>query len=192
MFQEDRRLRVVGQAGSVAEAVRLYPSLRPDITLLDIRLPDGDGLSALDSIKAIDPEARVLILTADTFDADIALAEKSGASGYLSKTAARPDILAAIHQAFKHGKCTPFACCRQPTPPSTAPLLTERELDVLRHMRRGLSNADIGKVLDISEQTVKTHVASLLKRLHAASRAEAVGIGYEVGLLHAPRRREGP
>jgi len=186
MFEADG-IKVVGQATSATEAIRLHGDIRPDVTLLDTHLPDADGFATLNAIRSSDLSARVLMLSADTAEPKIALAQKAGASGYLTKAAKKEAMVLAIRQAFQTGKCTPFAPCLQQNISETPKLaLTERELDVLSHMRRGLSNADIGKVLDISEQTVKSHVASVLKRLHAASRAEAVAIGYEMGLFRSP------
>lgn len=185
MFVADG-IKVVGQANSAVEAIRLHGDIRPDVTLLDTRLPDADGFATLNAIRSSDPAARILMLSADFSQPNIALAQKVGACGYLTKAASREDMTLAIRQAVQTGKCTPFAPCQQHNIPETPKLaLTERELDVLSHMRRGLSNSDIGKVLDISEQTVKSHVASVLKRLHAASRAEAVAIGYEMGLFRS-------
>lgn len=188
MFEADGRFQIVGSAANAPEAVRLHRTLRPDITLMDIRLPGADGLHALGTIRAADPAARVIILASDGFESDVHFARSAGACGYLTKTVGRQQLLASIIEAVETGRCAPFSAAEgsRAGAPRPSPL-TERELEVLHHMRRGLSNADIAKALDISEQTVKSHVASVLHSLGAASRAEAVALGFDLGLLRADR-----
>lgn len=188
IFHSENQFQIVGEARNGREAIRLYDSLRPDIALMDIRLPSADGLEALHAIRKSDPSARVIILAADSFESDIYFARQAGACGYLTKDIARQQLLAEIRQAIKTGFCSPFddrsaGAARAPTEHP----LTDREQEVLAHMRRGLSNVDIAKALTISEQTVKSHVAAILHSLGAASRAEAVAIGFEIGLLRTGR-----
>ncbi|MCC6355210.1 MAG: response regulator transcription factor [Verrucomicrobiae bacterium] len=188
MFDSDPRFEIVGQASNAYEAVPLQRSLKPHVTLIDIRMPGGDGLQALEFIRAADPGARVVFLATDAFESDVHFARAGGACGFLTKNITRSQLLAEVLAAFETGRCSPFSSAggaMAPTP-RTSPLTT-RELEVLNGMRRGLSNADIAKALGISDQTVKTHVASILHSLGAASRAEAVAIGFDIGLLRTDK-----
>lgn len=187
MFESDPRFQIVGQASNGKEAVRLHGSLRPDITLMDIRLPGADGLQTLETIRAADNNARVIILATDGFESDIHFARGTGACGYLTKNIGRQQLLSEILAAFETGFCSPFATEEPRAHAQRSSPLTSRELDVLHHMRRGYSNADIAKALGISEQTVKSHVTSILQSLGAASRAEAVALGFDLGLLRTEK-----
>ncbi|MGV9880385.1 response regulator [Streptomyces sp. NPDC003006] len=196
-------IEVVGEAGTGAEAVRLARDVRPDVVVMDIRMPGMDGIEATRLIKADAEGARVLVLT--TFDDDeyVYGALRAGASGFLVKDMALDDILAAIRVvAAGDGLIAPsvtrrliaeFAARPEPTPPilPSPPRppdgVTDREREVLILVGRGLSNSEIAAELFITVATVKAHVARLFTKLDARDRVQLVIIAYEMGLA-APRR----
>ncbi|WP_442914756.1 response regulator [Kribbella sp. CCNWLY201] len=186
-------LEVVGQAGDGAEAVVLAAELRPDVILMDVRMPVLDGLAATRRILAAGaPEPRVIMLT--TFDLDdyVYAALRAGASGFLLKHST-PDELAAAVRVVAAGDAllAPSVTRRlvedfarvQPTVPITPVHLTPRETDVLRQVARGLSNRQIAAELVLAEQTVKTHVSNILTKLDLRDRAQAVVYAYEAGVV---------
>jgi DNA-binding NarL/FixJ family response regulator len=191
-------LDVVGEAGTGAEAVRLVRELRPDVVLMDIRMPGTDGIEATRAITAGAGTASVLILT--TFDDDeyVYAALRAGASGFLVKYMALEDILAAIRvvaagdaliaPSVTRRLIQEFAGRPEPAPQRpTVNQITEREREVLGLIGRGMSNAEIATRLTISMATVKAHVARLLTKLDARDRVHLVIIAYEIGLV-TPRR----
>ncbi|MGZ4708964.1 MAG: response regulator [Acidimicrobiales bacterium] len=191
-------LEVVGQAGDGLEALTVVETTRPDLVLMDIRMPNLDGVEAtrrLTGPNATHP-TRVLILT--TFDLDdyVFTALRAGASGFLLKDTPPDELIRAVRVvaggdalidpgvtrrlieefALLAGEATPTE------PPPSLDALTDRELEVLRAMARGLSNAEIADELFVSETTVKTHVGRVLMKLHLRDRVQAVVLAYEVGL----------
>lgn len=179
----EKDLEVVAEAEDGAEAVDRYRATQPDVTLLDVRMPGLDGIEALGRIRTEWPEARVLMLTTSELDEDVQRAMELGACGYLLKSVHRSELVRAIREIHAGGRCIPEALARRLAELSQRRQLTNRELEVLAGMRRGLSNRDIGLALDITEHTVKAHVKAILQKLEAADRAEAVGRGFEQGLL---------
>jgi DNA-binding NarL/FixJ family response regulator len=191
-------LAVAGEAGTGAEAVRLARDLRPDVVVMDIRMPGMDGIEATRLITADHGPARVIVLT--TFDDDdyVYAALRAGASGFLVKDMALDDILAAIRVvAAGDALIAPSVTRRliaqfagQPAPPPPRPQIegiTERELQVLTLVGRGLSNAEIAGTLFISAATAKAHVARLLAKLGARDRVQLVIAAYQAGLVSPPR-----
>ena len=180
-------IEIVAEAEDGAEAVERFRACRPDVTLLDVRMPGVDGLEALRRLHVEWPEARVLMLTTSELDDDLRRAMDLGAQGYLLKTVPRAELARAIREAHAGRLYIPEAMARRLSELSQRRQLTARELEVLDSMRRGLTNRDIGNALDISEHTVKAHVKAILQKLEAADRAEAVGRGFEQGLLRVDR-----
>ncbi|MFF1698594.1 response regulator [Streptomyces sp. NPDC058257] len=192
-------IEVVGEAGTGAEAVRLARDVRPDVVVMDIRMPGMDGIEATRLITAEAGTTRVLVLT--TFDDDdyVYGALRAGASGFLVKDMALEDILAAIHVvAAGDGLIAPsvtrrlieeFAARPDPAPRArrTVEGITDRECEVLTLVGRGLSNAEIAAELFITVATVKAHVARLFTKLDSRDRVQLVIIAYEVGLVTPPR-----
>ncbi|MGW4774916.1 response regulator [Nocardia sp. NPDC004278] len=189
-------LTVVGEAGTGGEAVRLTRELRPDVVLMDIRMPVMDGLEAMQHIAADSADGpHVLIVT--TFDQDehVFRALRSGAGGFILKDSPPEQLLHAIRVvAGGDALLTPSITRRMisvfarqpaaPAPPSTAlTALTDREREVLEHIAAGRSNAEIGAALYISVATVKTHVGRLLTKLRARDRAQLVVFAYESGVV---------
>ncbi|HYK33880.1 MAG TPA: response regulator transcription factor [Streptosporangiaceae bacterium] len=195
MIIADTDIEVVGEADTGTQAVKLARDLRPDVVVMDIRMPGMDGIEATGMITAGDSPSRVVILT--TFDDDeyVFAALRAGASGFLVKDMALDDILAAIRivasgdaliaptvtrrliERFVHGQ---QARTRQQQG------ITDREYEVLGLVGRGLSNAEIAQALHISAATAKTHVAHLLAKTGARDRAQLIINAYELGLLPRP------
>ncbi len=181
-------LTVVGEAGTGAEAVELASSLRPDIVLMDIRMPQMDGIEATRLMDG----PRVLVLTTFDLDEYVFGALRAGASGFLVKDTPPAELLAAIRVvATGESLLSPSVTrrlisefVRQPSSPALKGLevLTEREKEVLLLIARGLSNAEIMAALHVSPGTVKTHIGNLLSKLHARDRAQLVIAAYESGL----------
>jgi DNA-binding NarL/FixJ family response regulator len=188
-------ITVVGEAGDGAEAVKLNRELRPDVVLMDVRMPNIDGIEAARRIIASSP-ARVLILT--TFDADeyVYGALHSGASGFMLKDAPPDQLVAAVRAAAAGNALidasitkrfiAEFTRAVRPASATPAELssLTGRELDVLRLLTEGLSNAEIADRLIVEETTVKTHVSRVLMKLGLRDRVQAVILAYETGFVH--------
>jgi DNA-binding NarL/FixJ family response regulator len=187
---EERDFEVVGEAGNGAEALALVPRLRPDVVLMDLRMPVMDGAEATARMTAAPDPPQVLVLTTYDTDADIVRAVEAGARGYLLKDAPTGVLADAIRKAARGQTvlAPPVAArladrLRAPARPD----LTRRELDVLRLVARGLSNADIGKELFIGEATVKTHLIRAFAKLGVTDRTAAVTAAYADGLIDLPR-----
>ena len=183
---------VVGEAANGAEAVTRARALRPDVVLMDLRMPDVDGVTAIKRLAELGVEARVLVLTTYDTDADVVPAIEAGATGYLLKDSPRGDLLRAV-RAAAHGEAvlSPSVATRllgqvrgQGRGQGRAPEpLSARELDVLALIARGCSNRDAAVRLFISEATVKTHLLHIYAKLGVNDRAAAVAVGFERGLL---------
>ncbi|WP_336500406.1 response regulator transcription factor [Microbacterium paraoxydans] len=184
----DRRddAEVVGEAASGEEAVVLARHLRPDVVLCDLRLGAGmDGVQTTAALRALDPAPAVLILTTFDRDAQILGAIEAGAAGYLLKDIDPEDIVRAVRQAASGGQALTPELTARVGRALRAPRvqLTGRELDVLRLLDTGASNREIAKALFVTEATVKTHLVHVFEKLGADSRAKAVAIARETGLL---------
>ncbi len=189
MLDGEPDIRVVGEAGRAVEALASVRALRPDVVLMDLRMPDGDGVDATARILAETPAPRVLVLTTYETDADILRAVEAGAIGYLLKDASRADLLAAIRSAARGETVLAPAVAtrllhRVRAPGATA--LSPRELEVLHLVGRGLSNVDIGRELYISEATVKTHLLRTFAKLGVSDRTAAVTRAIAAGLIDPP------
>ena len=179
---------IVGLAASGAQAVALAGELRPDVIVLDLELPELDGVAALRAIRARDPAARALIFTAFDTDERILAAVQAGAQGYLLKGAPRDELFQAIRVINAGGSLLqPVVAARLLRQVSAAPSpterLTERELAVLRLLARGRQNKEIAGELAISERTVKFHVSAILAKLEVGNRTEAVARAAQLGLV---------
>jgi DNA-binding NarL/FixJ family response regulator len=187
-------LEVVGEAGDGKQALAEARRLDPDVVLMDVRMPELDGIEATARLAATGSKARVLMLTTFDLDEYVYLALKAGASGFLLKDATREQLVAAVRTvAAGEALLAPGITrrliedfCRGPEPgsvPADAATLSERELDVLRLLARGLSNTEIGSALYVSEATVKSHVARILQKLDLRDRAQVIVYAYESGLI---------
>jgi len=186
MINAEDDLIVVGEAGSGAEAVALAESLRPDVILMDLRMPDVDGVTATERILAASPSIRIVVVTTYESDADILRAVEAGAAGYLLKDASRVELADAVRDAAR-GKTVlaPSVAdrlvrfVRQPASVS----LSSREVEVLGLVAKGTTNAEIGRALHISEATVKTHLLRAFNKLDVSDRTAAVTTAMALGLL---------
>ena len=188
-------IEVVAEAANGLEAVEKAARFAPTVVLMDIRMPELDGLEATRRLLAADPAARVLILTTFDLDEYVYEALRAGASGFVLKDDPPEQLIAAIRTvaggeallspAITKRVIREFTRISHPAPPPALTELTERELEVFRLVARGLSNAEIGRELYISETTVKTHVTHLLQKLGLRDRVQAVVLAYETGLFPA-------
>ncbi len=181
-------LEVVGEAGDGARACELARTLGPDVVLMDLRMPAMDGAAATECILREDPDVHVVVLTTYETDADILRAVEAGATGYLLKDTPRDDLVAAV-RAVAGGETVlaPSVARRLVQGVRHAnERLTSRELEVLRGVARGGTNAQIGAELFIGEATVKTHLLRIFAKLGVDDRTRAVTVALERGLLTAP------
>ena len=181
---------VVGEATDGAEAVRAAAELRPDVILMDIVMPTMDGIEAVRRIIAAQPGSRILVLTSFATDDQIFPALRAGALGYLLKDTGPEDLVQAIRQVHRGESSLHPTIARKvlqelsrpPQRPPTPDPLTEREVEVLRLVAQGRSNQEIARMLVVSEATVRTHVSSILSKLHLASRTQAALYALREGL----------
>jgi DNA-binding NarL/FixJ family response regulator len=188
-------IEVVAEASNGLEAVEKAARFRPTVVLMDIRMPELDGLEATRRILAADDTARILILTTFDLDEYVYEALRAGASGFVLKDDPPEQLLAAIRivaggDALLSPTITKrvikqFTRIPRLAPPKELDELTERELQVFRLIARGRSNAEIGRELYISETTVKTHITHILQKLNLRDRVQAVVLAYETGVLEA-------
>jgi DNA-binding NarL/FixJ family response regulator len=191
-------IEVVAEASNGLEAVDKAARFHPGVILMDIRMPDLDGLQATRRILAADNAARILILTTFDLDEYVYEALRAGASGFVLKDDSPEQLIAAIRTvAGGDALLSPtitkrviqkFARMPRPAPPKELDDLSERERDVFRLMARGLSNGEIGQELYISETTVKTHVTHILQKLNLRDRVQAVVLAYQTGIFEAETR----
>ncbi|MFC5997221.1 response regulator [Quadrisphaera sp. GCM10027208] len=172
--------RVVG-ASSGEEVLERWPAERPAVVLMDVRMPGIGGVEATRRLVSRHPEATVVVLTVAEDAEGVAQAVAAGARGYVVKDADREELTAAVLQAVDASR--PAVRGRRRLEPEQAPRLTDRELQVLTGMSRGRSNAEIGRDLYLSEDTVKTHARRLFRKLGAADRAQAVAVGFRWGMV---------
>jgi DNA-binding NarL/FixJ family response regulator len=184
-------VQVVGEAANGNEAIEQAMKLRPDVVLLDIRMPDTDGLEALERILDRSPRTKVVMFTGHENPTYVARAVALGAAGFLTKSATKDEIVNAINRAHTGlppeadsimGRVRNTMARRRPTYDEDIPL-TNREVQVLRHVALGLSNREIGRSLDISIETVKEHVQNILRKLEAGDRTEAAVWAVKKGLV---------
>jgi len=193
-------IEVVGEAGNGLEAVRAIPACQPDVILMDLVMPEMDGIEAIQRIVARQPAARILVLTSFATDDKVLPAIKAGALGYLLKDSEPRDVVEAIRQVHRGEPSLHPRIARKlmqelaesPDQPPTADPLTEREMEVLRLVAQGKSNRDIAGELTITEGTVRVHVSSILGKLHLASRTQATLYALREGLVSLDNGSELP
>jgi DNA-binding NarL/FixJ family response regulator len=174
---------LVTQASDGREAVRLFGQHLPDVTLMDLRLPDMSGIDALIAIRSEYPDARVIMLTTFEGDVEIQRALKAGARGYMLKSAPPNELVETIRQVHKGKKQIPQQIAAHLAEHFSDETLTEREVDVLRHVSGGNRNRDIAERLFISEETVKVHIKHIMEKLGASDRTQAVAIAVRRGII---------
>jgi DNA-binding NarL/FixJ family response regulator len=191
MLSTEPGLEVVGEAGSGPQAEALSASLRPDIVLMDLRMPDGGGVESIVRMTAAGLPCRVIVLTTYETDADILRAVEAGAAGYLLKDLTRAELTGAVRAAARgETVLAPSVAARlvdQLRSRPEQPHLSERETAVLRLVAEGCTNAEIGRRLFIGESTVKTHLLRVFGKLGVADRTAAVTSAMRHGLLDPPQ-----
>jgi len=176
-------MEVVAEAANGREAVELWQKYRPDVTLLDLRMPILDGVGAICDIRRQQTSARIIVLTTFDSDNEIARAIKAGAKGYLLKDARREELLDCIRKVNAGQTCVPPALAAKLAESMSSEPLTGRELDVLNLLADGKSNKEIGSQLFITETTVKSHLRSIFSKLNVLSRTEAITTATRRGLV---------
>ncbi len=188
-------LEVVGEAANGREAVHLVTELQPDVVLMDVRMPEMDGLQAIRAIVASGSESRIIVLTTYDVDDSVFAALRAGASGFMLKDVRPGDLVEAIRVVARGDALLAPSVTRrlldrfvdslpgdEPAPPAVSEL-TEREVEVLRLVALALSNSEIAAQLVLSEATVKTHVSAILRKLGLRDRVQAVVFAYDAGLV---------
>ena len=175
---------LVGEASTGAEAIQQFRQHLPDVTLLDLRLPDMSGIDVLIALRSEFPEARIVMLTTFEGDVEVQRALQAGARGYLLKNMPPVELLDVIRQVHGGKKRIPPEIASQLLEHLSDEGLTEREVEVLREVADGNRNREIAERLFISEETVKVHIKHIMEKLGAADRTQAVAIGVRRGIIH--------
>ncbi|MGH9841578.1 MAG: response regulator [Blastocatellia bacterium] len=176
-------MQLVAEASTGCEAIQKYREHQPDVTLMDLRLPDMSGIDALIAIRADFPEARIIVLTTFEGDVEIQRSLEAGARGYLLKSMPPKELLEAIRQVHAGKKRIPPELAAHLAEHLGDESLTEREIEVLRHVAGGNRNRDIAEQLFISEETVKVHIKHIMEKLGATDRTQAVAIAVRRGII---------
>lgn len=184
LVETEPDLQVVGEAADGAQVVELYQQLKPDLVLMDLRMPLSDGIAATQQIRGEFPDARILMLTTFDGDDDIHRALSAGACGYVLKNSTRESLIPALRAVAAGQRWISPEVASRLAARKMFEELTPREVDVLRQLAKGLANKEIGDVLNISEHTVKGHLKSILGKLQVADRTEAVTAALQRGIIH--------
>lgn len=176
-------MQLVASASSGNEGIHKFRELKPDITLMDLRLPDLSGIEVMIAIRAEFSNARIIVLTTFEGDVEIHRALEAGARGYLLKSMPPPQMLETIRQVHAGKKRVPPEVAAQLAEHLSDEALSDREIDVLRHVANGNRNRDIGEQLFISEETVKVHLKHIMQKLGASDRTQAVAIAVRRGII---------
>jgi DNA-binding NarL/FixJ family response regulator len=174
---------LVGEAVNGREAIETFRTTHPDVTLMDLQMPEMNGVAAISAIRADFPAARIIVLTTYKGDAQALRALKAGASGYLLKSALRKEMMDAIRAVFAGRSSIPPEIAMQIAEHVAADALSEREVEVLRCVARGAANKEVAIRLQISEETVKVHMKHILEKLAATDRTHAVTIALSRGII---------
>jgi DNA-binding NarL/FixJ family response regulator len=174
---------LAAEAATGCEAIQKYQQHQPDVTLMDLRMPDMSGIDALIAIRTKFPEARIIMLTTFEGDVEVQRALEAGARGYLLKSMPPKELIEAIRQVYVGKKRIPPELAAQLAEHLGDESLTEREVEVLRHVAGGNRNRDIAEQLFISEETVKVHIKHIMEKLGASDRTQAVAIAVRRGII---------
>jgi two-component system NarL family response regulator len=184
IIKQEQDMDVVAEAGDGQQAVDLWKTHRPDVTLMDLRMPGLDGVDAIYAVRACDPNARIVVLTTFDGDEDIYRGMRAGAKSYLLKDVRREELFQCIREVHAGRTFVPPAIAAKLAERLPAEELTPREREVLRLLAEGKPNKLIGAALSISEVTVKSHVQAVFRKLNVLSRTEAIAVANRKGLLH--------
>ena len=177
-------VQLVAEGANGREAVALFEKHRPDVTLMDLRMPEMDGIAAVQQIRRIAPDARIIALTSYDGDQDIQRALQAGVRGYLLKEMVHTEVLKAIRAVHAGQKLMPAEVVEKLAEHYPSSKLTSRETEVLGFVAKGVSNKEIAEKLGTADGTVKIHVQNILAKLGAADRTHAVTIAVQRGILH--------
>ena len=183
MIDSEPDMKVVVQATDGAQAIEAYAKHRPDVALMDLRMPIKSGTQVIEAIRREFPDARILVLTAYNGDEDIHKALAAGARGYLLKSSTGDDLIPAIRAVAVGGNWIPRDVASRLAVRRDYETLTAREIEVLREIAKGRANKEIAGRLAISENTVKDHLKNILSKLHVAARTEAVTAAVQRGII---------
>ncbi len=177
-------MELVAEAGNGREAVEMFRELRPDVVLMDLRMPQQDGIEATRAIRADDPEARIIALTSYDGDQDIYRALEAGVRGYILKEMVHTEVVRAIRTVVAGKRLMPPEVAERLSEYFPQVALTPREVEVLSCVARGLANKEIAHKLGTANGTIKMHVQNILEKLGASDRTHAVTLAIERGILH--------
>jgi DNA-binding NarL/FixJ family response regulator len=177
-------MQLVGEAGNGREAVDLFRQHHPDVVLMDLRMPDMDGVQATQAIRKDFPDARIIALTSYDGDQDIYRALEAGVRGYMLKEMVHTDVLRAIRTVHSGKRLMPQEVAERLSEYFPQVALTPREVEVLGHVARGLANKEIADLLGTASGTIKMHIQNILEKLGASDRTHAVTIAIQRGILH--------
>jgi DNA-binding NarL/FixJ family response regulator len=177
-------MKVVAEARDGSEAVSQFLRHRPDVTLMDLRMPGKDGVEAIKAIRDKDPQARIIVLTIYGGDEDVFRAVQAGAKGYVLKDASREELLGSIRAVHEGNVWLAPVAATKLAVRVAAPTFTPRELEILRWMATGRSNKEIASALNVADGTVRIHVSRILRKLGTTSRTEAVKEALRRGIVH--------
>ena len=184
MIANESDMTVVAEAGDGNEAAALYEAQKPDVVLMDLRMPKADGIAAIRMILKADPEARIIALTSYEGDADIYRALDAGACGYLIKDMLGTQVVNAVRTAAAGKRVIPPEVASRLAEFTPRLDLTPREVEVLRLTAKGLGNRDIARVIGRTEETVKVHLKHVMAKLDVTGRTEAVTLAIQRGIIH--------
>jgi DNA-binding NarL/FixJ family response regulator len=183
MLGSQKGIKVVGMVASGGEALTSLPKVRPDVVLMDLRMPEMDGVDAIVALRAAEPNVKILVLTNYQMDEDVFNALQAGALGYLVKSAPQEEVIHAIRTVNQGRLCIPPVIAAKLAERISHSSLSPREVEVLQFVAKGLTNKEIGSILFISDKTARNHVISLMAKLEAKDRTEAVTIAIRKGLI---------
>jgi two-component system NarL family response regulator len=183
MLGSQKGIKVVGMVASGGEALTSLPKVHPDVVLMDLRMPEMDGVDAIVALRAAEPNVKILVLTNYQMDEDVFNALQAGALGYLVKSAPQEDVISAIRTVNQGKLCIPPVIAAKLAERISHSSLSPREVEVLQFVAKGLTNKEIGSILFISDKTARNHVISLMAKLEAKDRTEAVTIAIRKGLI---------
>ncbi len=184
IIQIQTDIEVVGEADNGARAIELFRELNPDVTLMDLQMPVVDGLGAIKAIRKDFPDARIIVLTTYKGDAQALMALKAGASGYLLKSVLRKELLEAIRAVHAGRRYLPPEVAQAIALHAVYEPLSEREIEVLRHVGIGQANKDIARTLGVTEETVKAHLKNVFTKLGVKDRTKAVTLAAKRGIIN--------
>jgi DNA-binding NarL/FixJ family response regulator len=183
LLGDEADMQIVGEAQNGWQAVELFKQHRPDVVLMDLRLPEMDGVSAMTAVMREDPEARILVLSHYDSEVDIKRALEAGARGYLRKDTNGEILIEAIRAIASGKRYIPSEIAEKAAEPEARSSLTKRELHILTLIFKGMSNQEIANELEITEGTVRIHVSNILIKLGVKRRTEAVAVALKRGIL---------